>query len=424
MSGIKQKKIGFKIGRIENLEILLIFPTLLFILAFVFDNPNNIFHGLYSIIISPDILLTDYLKIGGLGATFVNTSLLAFFNIFIIYKLQLKINGALIAATYTIIGFSFFGKNIFNVWPMYIGGYLYIKYHQIEFKNILVVVMFSTALAPAVSELSFALNLPIYIGVPLGVLFGIICGYIITPLSSNMSRVHDGYNLYNIGFTAGIIGIVLNSILRSFGINIPQQQILSAEYDTLLKILLFLFFIMLIIIGYVINNKSFKGYNKIFNFSGRLVTDFTQLVGYGLTFINMGIMGLIAMSFVFLAGGDGVFNGPVVGGIFTVVGFAALGKHPKNTIPIMIGVFLAGILKIWNMQSTPVIIAGLFGTTLAPITGKYGFSAGIIAGFLHLSVAMNVGTSHGGINLYNNGFSGGLVAAFLFSLFDTLRKGD
>nr|WP_312576762.1 DUF1576 domain-containing protein [Sedimentibacter sp.] len=418
----ERRDVEIKIGRLGNLEILLILPFIMLIMAFILDSPSVVAHGLYKMIISPDVLLTDYLEIGGIGATFLNASLLAFINIFIIYKLKLKINGALIAAIFTIIGFSFLGKNLFNVWPMYLGGYLYVKYHKIEFKNILVIIMFSTALAPVTSELAFGLNTSLWIRLPIGIIFGVFCGFIITPLSSHMNRLHDGYNLYNIGFTAGLLGTLINSLLKSFGVNIKQQQILSTEYDLILKIFLIFFFITLIIIGFIINRKSFKGYTKILNFSGRLVSDYTQLVGYGLTFVNMGLMGFVSMLYIIVL--KGTFNGPIVGAIFTIVGFSAFGKHPRNTIPIMIGVFISGILTIFDTQSTIVIMAGLFGTTLAPLAGKYGFCVGLLAGFMHLTMVMNVGIIHSGINLYNNGFSGGLVAAILFPLLNSIKKGD
>ncbi|MBE0601541.1 MAG: DUF1576 domain-containing protein, partial [Firmicutes bacterium] len=68
------------------------------------------------------------------------------------------------------------------------------------------------------------------------------------------------------------------------------------------------------------------------------------------------------------------------------------------------------------------IIAALFGTTLAPIAGRYGVFAGIIAGFLHMSLVTNVGFLHAGMNLYNNGFSGGFVAALLYPLLDTAAQ--
>lgn len=50
----------------------------------------------------------------------------------------------------------------------------------------------------------------------------------------------------------------------------------------------------------------------------------------------------------------------------------------------------------------------LFATTMAPISMQFGLPVGMLAGFLHLVVVHNVGVMHGGMNLYNNGFSGGL----------------
>jgi hypothetical protein len=216
------------------------------------------------------------------------------------------------------------------------------------------------------------------------------------------------------------MGTLIVSLLKSFGIDIKQQLILSSEYSDLFRNLLLSYFVLLIILGYLINNKSFKGYGKIFKYSGKLITDYTQLLGYGLTLVNMGIMGLICMSFVYITSGD--FNGPIIGGILTVVGFSSFGNHPGNSIPIMAGVFLGGILNIWDIQTTPVIIAGIFGTTLAPVAGKYGTYAGVFAGFLHLSMVMNIGVVHGGTNLYNNGFSGGLIASILVPVFEAFRK--
>ena len=40
----------------------------------------------------------------------------------------------------------------------------------------------------------------------------------------------------------------------------------------------------------------------------------------------------------------------------------------------------------------------------------------MVAGFLHASVAWNVGILYNWTNLYNNGFAGGVVAIFLVSI--------
>ena len=77
-----------------------------------------------------------------------------------------------------------------------------------------------------------------------------------------------------------------------------------------------------------------------------------------------------------------------------------------------------------------MLLALLFSTTLAPIAGEFGILCGVLAGFLHASVALNVGIVYGGMNLYNNGFAGGIVAMFLVPVIQSIRdrraraKGD
>lgn len=402
--------------------ILLILPTIFIISAFIFDDINSIINGLYNIILYDDVLLTDYLVIGGIGATLVNSAILTFLNVYFLHKLKIPINGTAIAAVFIVSGFAFFGKNIFNIWPIYIGTYLYSRYKRRRYRSVFYITMFSTSLSPIVSLLTFGLGLPIQQGLILGIIFGVVIGFVITPLAAHLIRAHDGYNIYNIGFTAGFIGTIVIALLRGFGFDIGTNLLLSEDYNFFFKVLLISFSILLIIIGYILNGKSLKGYREIFDYIGRLVTDFIMLMGIGNTLINMGIMGLIAVTYVIIS--NGIINGPIIGGILTIIGFSAFGKHPKNTIPVLLGVLTAGFINIWDVNSTLVIIAGLFGTTLAPIAGEYGLFAGFISGFIHLSVVMNIGFLHGGVNLYNNGFSGGIVASVIVPILDAFSKED
>ncbi|MBN2897845.1 MAG: DUF1576 domain-containing protein [Clostridia bacterium] len=383
---------------------------------------SNLMHGLGVIVSSPTILITDFLEIGGLGPSFVNAALIGFFNLYLLRRYKLRINGLLIAAYMTVMGFAFFGKNIFNILPIYIGGYWYCHYQKIAMKNIILIIMFGTALAPIVSEMAFGHGLPLSLSLPLGIGLGVLIGFIIVPLSSHMLKFHDGYNLYNIGFTAGIIGTVFTSMLRSFKMEIQPENILYMRDFIHIGALLAVLFIYLIVMGLFINRHLMGDYHKILKYKGRTITDFTQLVGYGMTFFNMGIMGLGALAYVSAVGG--VINGPVLAAIFTVVGFSAFGKHPKNSLPIMLGVILMAVLLGNDLSTTGMIISVLFSTTLAPIAGSYGPFAGLLAGVLHFALVSNIGIIHGGINLYNNGFSGGLVAGFLVPIIDAFKKGD
>ncbi|MGI6738764.1 MAG: DUF1576 domain-containing protein [Christensenellales bacterium] len=108
--------------------------------------------------------------------------------------------------------------------------------------------------------------------------------------------------------------------------------------------------------------------------------------------------------------------------VFTVVGFGAFGKHPKNALPVMAGVILGYQLMGVSLETTGAMLTVLFSTTLAPIAGHYGNLAGIIAGLMHASLISNTGYLHGGMNLYNNGFTGGFVAAVLVLLLQTYKK--
>lgn len=401
-----------------NFIILSALPIVLIIIGFIVDSPKDIMVGLYKIIVYPDILLTDYLAVGGVGATFLNVGLVTLVSILIVYVCNMSLSGPLIAALLTVAGFSFIGKNIVNTWPIFIGTLLYAKYKKVELKNISAQSLFATTLAPAVSEISFGLGLDYIISIPLAMVTGLGIGFIIVPLATHMVKFHDGYSLYNIGFTGGIIGTLITSLLRGFGLIVEAQSNLSTQYSVFIRNLLIIIFIGFIIIGFFMNQRSFKGYLAILKLSGRGLSDFTDRFGFGLAYINIGILGLISILYVVLV--HGVFNGPVVAGILTVAAFASCGKHPKNCIPILIGVYIATALKVFNVSDTSIIMAALFGTTLAPIAGCYGKIAGMVAGFLHVSIVSNVGIIHGGLNLYNNGFSGGIVAAIMIPILQAL----
>ena len=144
------------------------------------------------------------------------------------------------------------------------------------------------------------------------------------------------------------------------------------------------------------------------------------MFGYGPVMVNIGVNGLLGMAYVLLVGGD--LNGPTLGGIFTIMGFSAFGKHARNILPVMLGVFIGA----YGMHHTPdypaLQLAGLFGTTLAPISGHFGWPYGVLAGFIHASLVLQTGGPVAGLNLYNNGFSGGLIAIVLYPTITAIAR--
>ena len=408
----------------NNFKFKIIAFYMLGIMAFAFlSTPiHEILNGIYKIIFSTDLLITDYFEVGGLGASFLNSGLLGLLSLLLIKMIKTKINGLSVAAIFTIAGFALFGKNLTNVIPIIIGVWSYSLYQKEKFNKYIIPALFGTALAPMVTQIAHTFDFSLF-GILLGSLIGILMGFIIPPISSHVLVAHEGFNLYNVGFTAGIIGTITLSIFRSFNFDSQAHLLWSTKYTKIIFIYLCFYFLSMIILGYILtrkNNISIKKLKNLWQKSGRAVTDFVIGDGFPLTLINMGIMGLLYTFLLIII--KAPLNGPTVGGIFTIVGFSAFGKHPFNTGPVVIGVLLGALTKGWALHDPAFILALLFSTTLAPIAGFFGNLSGIIAGFLHLSVVMNITYLHGGLNLYNNGFSGGLVATFLYPLLDGLKK--
>ncbi len=395
-----------------------LFALLCFIAAFLFNTPREIFDGNIIILTSPANLTTDYFEIANVGATFVNVSIMTFQAIFMILFGKVKINGLIVAAVFTLAGFSFFGKNLYNSFPIVIGVYLYSRVVKERFSKHLPVALFGTALGPLVSEVTFGMELPLYWGIPLGILAGMVAGYIMPVLAIHFATFHKGYNLYNIGFTAGLVGTFFTAFFRSFGVVIETVDLVSSGNNLAISIFLYPLFIVVLILGLKYNNWSFRGYHALLNATGLQDRDFVERHGFGLTTINIALLGLFSTTLVLLLGGE--LNGPILGGIFTVIGFGAYGKHMRNVIPIIAGILLVAWTSIHDINSTSVLLAALFGTTLAPVAGVYGPLIGIFTGGIHMLLVTNTSILHAGMNLYNNGFTGGLVAALLIPLIEKM----
>lgn len=400
--------------------IITLYAVIIFLSSLFFNTPKEIILGMKKIILAPSILITDYMELANVGAAFFNSGLIMIVAIILAKVNKVNMSGPIVATIFTIGGFGLFGKNIYNIWSIFLGVYLFTLTQKDGFNRYIVIAFFGTALGPLVSQISFGYDFTPFVGVVLGNLAGVVAGFVLPVLANHFVSFHQGFNLYNIGFTAGIIATIFMSIFRSFGFENSGTLILFQGKNLVLSIYFGIFFASMIWIGWILNGKRFKRYKRLIASSGRLVSDFVTIYGFGLSLINMGFLGIGAIFYILVVKGQ--LNGVTIGAVFTVVGFGAFGKHLRNTIPIIIGVYVASLLKIWDINSVTIILAALFGTTLAPIAGTFGWKAGILAGFVHISLVMNIGYLHGGMNLYNNGFAGGIVAAVLVPILENFRK--
>lgn len=386
----------------------------------IFSTPyKDLFIGIKKIITTRSILLTDYMYVSGIGATLLNASITSLL-ILMIYKInKTKPNGSMIMTLWLTLGFSMVGKNFINIWPTIIGVYLYSKIQKDSFSNYVLIATLSTSLSPISSELFEILNLNSYITLLLSISISILIGMILPPLAKCTLKMHQGYNLYNVGFANGLITVLIISILNYFGIEIKQNLLWSTEYKTISLFLVISLIIFLISLG--IKKFHLSKLSNILRHSGRTITDFYLMYGNS-SYLNMGILGIIFLSYIVMVNGD--LNGPTIALLFCIIGFGAIGKHPLNTIPLVLGVSFTAYISNIQLNTPTTILTSLGSTALAPISGQFGVIIGFITGCLHLILMKYIGHLSGGINLYNNGFIAGILAIILIPIIDGFKKGD
>ena len=375
------------------------------------DGPAQVAHGLIEIVTTRDALLTDYFGTGGIGAACANAGLLTLCACAIYRLTGARMSGSAVACLFLVLGFGLFGKNLLNVWPIVVGVALYARFRGERFVDHINVAFFGAALAPVFSEILFSTSLDLVYRVPLALVTSVAIGFILVPAAAQLFRAHEGFSLYNMGFTAGIVGTLVVAAYKSYGFVPDPVMIWTTGNNAVLATFLGAVLGSMVVVGYVIDRGLSSRLGEILRTSGQSPTDYIAQVGFGPTLANMGLTGAVGTIYILAIGGD--LNGPVIGAILTIVGFAAAGKHPRNVIPIMLGVFVGSLFKPWHAWDPSLQLAALFSTTLAPIAGRFGWHWGIVAGIIHASAALSVGWLHAGLNLYNNGFAAGIVAAVL-----------
>ena len=273
--------------------------------------------------------------------------------------------------------------------------------------------LLATSLAPLVSYMALG---SIHASLPLGIFSGVIIGFILPSLSAYTYKVQNGMNLYNMGFACGLFAMMIVPILTAFGDHPDSAMYWATEYNRTFAIILSVICAVFILTGFFGTGTPFwavwAGYRRLLSTTGRAPSDYLRMFGAGPVLVNTGVNGLIGMAYIFIVGGQ--LNGPTLGGIFTIMGFSAFGKHARNIIPVMAGIALGAYGMHYTPDYPALQLAGLFGTTLAPISGHFGWPYGVLAGFIHSALVLQTGGPVAGLNLYNNGFSGGLIAIVLY----------
>ena len=376
--------------------------------------------GFISIQLQPARLINDFFMTEGIGAALLNSAAVGLIGYLLIVFTRTSLSGPTFAAIFTMMGFGMFGKTPVNILPVIAGVFIASRFAGKMFREYIIIALFGTALGPLVSTIAAELGLGAGLTLVSAAAGGLAAGFFLPAVAVSMLHMHQGYNLYNMGLTCGFLSIFTAALIKAGGRPLDGMMYWYSGASAAAVLFIPVLSAVLILISLLSGPaKSFRGLVKIQKQAGRLPSDFIDLTSPGAAMMNSALIGLAGSAYIFLIGGD--FNGATIGGLLTIMGFAAFGTHLKNSWPIVLGVIFAALVFGKPLTSPGVILATIFCTTLSPIAGQFGIIPGIIAGFLHLVLVSQTGSWQGGINLYNNGFAGGLTATLIIAVVHWFR---
>ncbi|MCL2095438.1 MAG: DUF1576 domain-containing protein [Oscillospiraceae bacterium] len=174
----------------------------------------------------------------------------------------------------------------------------------------------------------------------------------------------------------------------------------------------------------------FGGFIKIITSRSILVTDYIEVGGVGAALLNVSIVGIFSVAMVLRLGVKP--GGANIMAMWLSIGFAFFGKNVFNMLPLTTGVWL--FTKYCKMPFSSYYLSAMLVATLSPTISEIAFlgvfspvfeiAAGVIlgffVGFIFPVISAESVKVHGGYNLYNMGFAGGLIATMLATLYKSL----
>lgn len=403
----------------------LAFSLALIIAGFCTGPVDAMFKGFWAILTSPQSLTVDSLAVGGLNGGLFQAGMLGLIAVLILKLAKVEASGLTVGAFFLTVGFSFFGKNCLNIWPIVLGVWIYAYVKKEPFAKYAHFALFGAALAPIVSEMLFNrfLQIPTPLAIFLALAVGALFGFLIPPVSAHAATMHQGHNLFNVGLSAGILAMLFaaiykNAVLKPLGIDFETNSIVSEGYGGFFIIFLGALFAACVVAGLIIN-KGFKGYGTLLMRTGH-GCDFTKLDGAGNVLINFGFLGILALAYFAVVGAK--FTGPAVGALLCLTCWAGNGSHPRNVLPVMVGYMLVSLITRTPLNTAGWVIGICFATGMSPVSGRWGMAWGVLAGALHACLVLNTAAFHLGFNVYNGGFTSGLVTMALVPVLNALCK--
>ena len=415
------------------LKLLFAFLTVCFLVAAVcMPDRGTMLSGLWNILSQPSKISANYFAMGGYAATFLNIGLVGALSLLLFIVFKGTPNNVSTLAFILTLGFCSWGINILNMWPSILGVVVYGLVKKEKLGGLVNAMLFSTGIAPLITELLIRYpNAEVigfnWLGLGLALLVGLVIGFFLPAGLAHSPKVHKGFDLYSAALPIGMTAFFLNATLyKTMGVSLPKAlsdlvpESMKVASQSTTNIFCLIVFGLCVIFAFLLGCKP-KDYWKLLS-DPELVTNFSSTYGNATFLMNVGVYGLFILGYYNLIGAN--FNGITFGIIFCMLSTCNSGSHPANVWPIMLGYFVASLVFGWispllggtftGAINAQAICVGLcYANGLSPIADKYGWRYGFIAAVMHYLLVTSVPTLHGGFCLYNGGFTAALICLIL-----------
>ncbi len=405
------------------------FSAAFLIAAVCMPDRAQMFSGLWQILSQPSKLTSNYFAMGGYAATFLNMGLVGILCLGLFLVFKGKPNNASTLAFILTLGFGSWGINILNVWFSVFGVMLYCLVKKEKLGANVNAMLFSTGIAPLITDLmlrypnpeAIGFNLP---GILLALAVGLIIGFFLPAGLAHSPKVHKGFDLYSAALPIGMTAFFLNATLfKTLGVELPagaDTALLEVASPMIVNTFCCILFGCCIVIAFILGCRP-KDYWRLLT-DPALVTNFSSTYGNATFLMNVGVYGLFILGYYNLIGAT--FNGVTLGVTFCMLACCNSGSHPGNVWPIMLGYVVASTVSGWiaplvggtftlAVNAQAIVVGLCYANGLSPIADKYGWHCGFIAAMMHYLLVTSVPTLHGGFCLYNGGFTAALICLIL-----------
>ena len=419
------------------LKLFFAFLSGCFLIAAVcMPDRGTMFSGLWSILSNPGKISTNYFALGGYAATFLNMGLVGLCCLMIFAKAT--VNNVSTFAFILTVGFSSWGINIINIWPTVLGVAFWCLVKKEKFRANANAMVFSTGIAPLISDLLVryphaevvGFNLP---GLIVTLIVGLFIGFLLPAGLAHAPKVHKGFDLYSAAVPVCLMAFFLNAALyKTLGVELPGApgaETLQVASRMTVNVFCIAVFGLCIVFALALGCKP-RDYLQLLR-AKEHVGSVTGTYGKGLFLMNAGVFGLFILAYYNIIGAT--FNGITFGIIFCMLCTCNSGSHPGNVWPIMAGYVLASVVFEWlstlaggnfaMVINAQAIAVGLcFANGLSPVVSKYGWFWGIVAGGMHYLLVTSVPNMHGGFCVYNGGFTAAVICVILIPVLERFEK--